>query len=51
MSTSRLASLAATVFLCGAVALPSIARADTDACTLLTPAQVAATVGAAARSR
>jgi len=45
MSTfCRRALCAASFCLCTA-ALPSAARADTDACTLLTPAQVGETVG------
>ena len=44
MSTFRLGTLfAAPFWLCAAV-MPSTARADTDACTLLTPAQVGAAV-------
>ena len=48
MSICRLGTLstAPLFFLfCAAAALPSIAQADTDACTVLTPAQVGAAVG------
>ncbi len=44
MSRFRHALFAAPFWLCAA-AMPSAARADTDACTLLTPAQVGAAVG------
>ena len=44
MSTIRLGALCASFLLCVA-ALPSAARAETDACTLLTPAQVSVAVG------
>lgn len=44
MSTIRLGALCASFLLCAA-ALPSAAKAKTDACTLLTPAQVSAAVG------
>jgi len=33
------------VLLCGAAALPSVARADIDACALLTPAEIGGAVG------
>ena len=45
MSTYRLGALCAASFCLIAVAMPSAARADTDACTILTPAQVGAAVG------
>ena len=45
MSTFRLGALCAVLFCLCAAALPSAAPADTDACTLLTPAQVGAAVG------
>ncbi|MFZ1992249.1 MAG: hypothetical protein WAW96_21040 [Alphaproteobacteria bacterium] len=44
MSTVRLGVLCASFLLCAA-AMPSAAKAETDACTLLTPAQVSAAVG------
>lgn len=45
MSTFRRGALcAAPLWLCAA-AMPSAAQADTDACTLITPAQVGAAVG------
>jgi len=46
MSTFRLGTLIAAPFWLCAAAVPSAALADTDACTLLTPAQVGAAVGA-----
>jgi hypothetical protein len=46
MSPFRLRALCAVPFWLFAAAMPSAARADTDACTLLTPAQVGAAVGA-----
>ena len=46
MSTSRLYALYAVPFCLCAATMPSTAQADTDACTLLTPAQVGAAVGA-----
>jgi hypothetical protein len=46
MSTFRLGALCAAPFLLCAAAMPSAARADTDACSVLTPAQVGAAVGA-----
>jgi hypothetical protein len=47
MSACRL-SVLWTVPLClCAAALPSIARADTDACTMLTQAEIASAVGVA----
>jgi hypothetical protein len=45
MSTFRLGALWAAAFGLCAAAMPSAAQADTDACTLLTPAQVGAAVG------
>jgi hypothetical protein len=45
MSTYRLGALCAASFCLIAMAMPSAARADTDACTILTPAQVGAAVG------
>ena len=45
MSTFRLGALFAAPFFLCAAAMPSAALADTDACTLLTPAQVGAAVG------
>ena len=49
MSTLRLgAAFAASFWLC-AVVMPSVAQADTDACTLLTPLQVGAAVGVSVR--
>lgn len=45
MSTFRLGALCAASFCLIAVAMPSTARADTDACTILTPAQIGAAVG------
>lgn len=45
MSTFHLAELCAVLFGLCATAIPSAAHADTDACTLLTPAQVGAAVG------
>ncbi len=45
MSTFRLGALCAAPFWLCAAAMPSAAQADTDACTLLTPAQVGAAVG------
>jgi hypothetical protein len=47
MSSRRLATLCTVSLVCSAAALPLSARADTDACTVLTPAQVAAVVGVA----
>lgn len=46
MSTFRVGALCAVPFWLCAVAMPSAARAATDACTVLTPAQVGAAVGA-----
>jgi hypothetical protein len=46
MSTFRHRALPAVLLLLFAVAIPSAAQADTDACMLLTPAQVGAAVGA-----
>ena len=45
MNTFRLAALCAMLFCLCAAAMPSAAQADTDACTVLTPAQVGAAVG------
>jgi len=45
MSTFRLGAFCAVSFWLCAATMPSAARADTDACTLLTPAQVGAAVG------
>ncbi len=46
MSTCRLGALStASFFLFWAAAMPSTAHADTDACMVLTPAQVGAAVG------
>jgi hypothetical protein len=45
MSTFRLGALCAASFCLIAVTMPSTARADTDACTILTPAQIGAAVG------
>lgn len=45
MSTRHPGALCTAWFLLCAVALPAAARADTDACTVLTPAQVGAAVG------
>jgi len=45
MSASRLGALCAASFWMCAAAMPSAARADTDACKVLTPAQVGAAVG------
>ncbi|MGA8005064.1 MAG: hypothetical protein WCA17_03105 [Burkholderiales bacterium] len=47
MSTFRRGALWAAPFWLCAAAMPSAARADTDACTILTPAQVGAAVGVA----
>lgn len=47
MSTFRLSVLCAVPFCLYAAAMPTAALADTDACTLLTPAQVGAAVGVA----
>jgi hypothetical protein len=44
MDAGRFAVVSA-VLLCGAAALPSDARADTDACSLLTAAEVGSAVG------
>ncbi len=44
MSNFRVGAFTAPFLLCAA-ALPSAARADTDACTVLTPAQVGTAVG------
>ena len=46
MSTFRLGAFCAVPFWLCAVAVPISAQADTDACTLLTPAQVGVAVGA-----
>ena len=43
---SFVATCAAAFMFCAA-AMPAVARADTDACTLLTPAEVGAAVGVA----
>lgn len=45
MSTFRFGTLCAAPFWLCAAAMPSAARADTDACTLLTAAQVGAAIG------
>ena len=45
MSTFRLGALCVAPFWLCATAMPSAAKADTDACTLLTPVQVSAAVG------
>lgn len=45
MSPFRLSTLCAVPFCLFAAAMPAAALADTDACTLLTPAQVGAAVG------
>ena len=45
MSPFRVRAFCAVLFSLLAAAMPSAARADTDACTLLTPAQVGAAVG------
>lgn len=45
MKKFRFGALCAAPFWLCAAAMPSAARADTDACTLLTPAQVGAAVG------
>jgi hypothetical protein len=45
MSTFRLGAVCAAAFWLCATAMSSAAQADTDACTLLTPAQVGAAVG------
>ena len=45
MRTFRLAAFCAVPFWLCAAAMASAAQADTDACTLLTPAQVGAAVG------
>ncbi len=50
MSTPRLASSCAAMLLCCATALPLTARADTDACTVLTPAQIGSAVGVSVKS-
>jgi len=47
MSTFRFGALCAVPFGLWAVAVPLAAQANTDACTLLTPAQVGAAVGVA----
>ena len=44
MSTFRLRALCAAPFWLSAALMPSAAKADTDACTILTPAQVSAAV-------
>ena len=44
MSTFHLRAAFALLWVCAPL-MPSIARADTDACTLLTPAQIGAAVG------
>jgi hypothetical protein len=46
MNTFRLGALCAAPLWLYAAAIPLAARADTDACTVLTPAQVGAAVGA-----
>jgi hypothetical protein len=43
MSACRLGVVSAIV--CGAAALPSVARAEPDACTLLTPVEIGGAVG------
>lgn len=45
MNTGHLATFCAASLLSCAAALPTAARADTDACTVLTPAQVGAAAG------
>lgn len=45
MSSRYLVALGAASFLLCATAMPSTARADTDACTVLTPTQVGKAVG------
>lgn len=45
MTAFRLGALCAAPFWLCAAAMPSVAQAETDACTLLTPAQVGAAVG------
>lgn len=47
MSTPRLAALYAASLVAWAAAMPSTAHADTDACAVLTPAQVGAAAGVA----
>ena len=47
MSTVRLGALCAGLVSLCAAAMPSVASADTDACKLLTPAQVGKAVGVA----
>jgi len=47
MSTLRLGVLCAVPFWLGAVAVPAVAQADSDACAVLTAAQVGAAVGTA----
>ncbi len=45
MSTRHLGALCTVSFLLCATAMPSTARADTDACKVLTPAQIGTAVG------
>lgn len=45
MNTRHLGALYTASFLLWAAAIPSIARADTDACSVLTPTQIGAAVG------
>ncbi len=45
MNTRHLGILITASFATGVAAMPSTARADTDACTVLTPAQVGAAIG------
>lgn len=47
MTTCRPGTLSATALLLCAVAVPTMAHADTDACSVLTPAQVGAAAGVA----
>lgn len=47
MSTSPLAAASAALFLLSGALVPASARADTDACGVLAPAQIGAAVGVA----
>jgi len=45
MKMSASLGMLSTAFIACALAMPSVAKAETDACTLLTPAQVSGAVG------